>query len=117
MADGLPLSKAAESRHTIIEARIANGWERIASCTEPCFRDGYIELERVVLNQFPEFTLHPVPVEVWLSKKMLAVTNVVNTEYRHSTTSWVCEFDFCESISELSPESGVYILLNAKFRF
>lgn len=115
--DGLPESNPADSRHTIIEARTANGWERIASSTEPIFCDGSIYLERVVLNQVPEFTLHPIPVEVWLTKKMLAVTSVFTSVGRHSTTSWVCEFAGCYSATEVSPDTGVYVLLNARFRF
>ena len=117
MADGFPINNPSESRHTIIEARVASGWERVASCAEPSFSDGYIVIERVVLNQFPEFSLHPVPIERWLKKKMLAVTNVLNTESRHSTTSWVCTYEGCDSVTEVSPESGVHVLVNARFRF
>lgn len=115
MADGLPLSSPAESRRTIIEARIGNRWEGIASSTDPEFRLDHILLSRVILNQLPEFRLHPVPVDRWLGQKMLAVTNILETPSRHSTTSWVCVFDGCESISEVVPDSGVYVLLNARF--
>ncbi len=114
--DGSPASRApTESRYTILEARIASEWQQVGSCSDPEFQVGTLLIRRMVVSKYPEFAIHPVPLDKWLASKMLAVTSVYSNADRHSTTSWVCIYDGCESMSEVVDGGDVYVLTKARF--